>query len=267
MEKMLVVVFDDESKAREGFKALARLDSSDDISVYAEAVVKKNNDGSLAVSELSDVFPVGEVTGTSFGALLDLMGYSLVPGSDTAAGALAGSIDDLDRAGVTIDFLIDVSGRLKPGRWAVVADISEEKIGPLDSAMKALGGTVFRVTRESMEDEQNKRAVAAMRNDEKALEKEEKEEEHEERKAELHEKIQALHDKMHSKLENAKLKSQQRKLEAEAKVNHLKQKMANANGRAKASLEARIHEQKEDAAPTQSSPVLEPQQQVQSSQA
>ena len=41
MEKILVVVFDDESKACDGHRALKELDSEGAISVHAEAVIKK----------------------------------------------------------------------------------------------------------------------------------------------------------------------------------------------------------------------------------
>jgi uncharacterized membrane protein len=49
MERMLAVVFDDEAKMREGTKALAKLDSEGDISIYAEAVISKNRDGNVTL--------------------------------------------------------------------------------------------------------------------------------------------------------------------------------------------------------------------------
>src|SRR5579871_2981128 len=163
MERMLVVVFDDEGKADEGASALNQLDASGDISVYAEAVIKKNNDGTVTVEQEGDDLPVGLVGGTAIGALVGLLGGSYDPNTDAAAGAIAGSILDLDNAGVNVDFLMDVSGRLRPGKWAVVADMSEEAVTPVDSAMKAIGGSVFRVARQNVEEEQDSRDAAALK--------------------------------------------------------------------------------------------------------
>ncbi len=45
MDRMLVVVFDNESKAYDGKKALLQLDGEGSISVYAYAVLAKHADG------------------------------------------------------------------------------------------------------------------------------------------------------------------------------------------------------------------------------
>ena len=73
-EKMLVVVFDDETKAFEGSSALKQLDGEGSVSIHAETVVKKNPDGSLAMKELGDDFPVRTAAGTAIGALVGLLG-------------------------------------------------------------------------------------------------------------------------------------------------------------------------------------------------
>ena len=73
MEKMLVAVFDNESKAYEGSRALAQLDADGSIAVHAQAVIKKNPDGTATVKELNDEFPVGSVAGTTVGSLIGLL--------------------------------------------------------------------------------------------------------------------------------------------------------------------------------------------------
>jgi len=57
MERMLVVVFEDEKKTYEGSRALAALDSEGSISVYAEAIIRKNDDGTVTVKQIDDDFP------------------------------------------------------------------------------------------------------------------------------------------------------------------------------------------------------------------
>ena len=64
MERMLVVVFENELKAYDGSKALKTLDSEGSISVHAEAVIKKNDDGTITVKQESDDFPLRTVGGT-----------------------------------------------------------------------------------------------------------------------------------------------------------------------------------------------------------
>ena len=55
MDRMLVVVFDNEAKAYEGKRALIQLDSEGSISVYGYAVVAKNADGTASIKQGDDV--------------------------------------------------------------------------------------------------------------------------------------------------------------------------------------------------------------------
>jgi len=240
MERMLVVVFDDESKADAASKALTDLDASGDISVYAEAVVRKRVDGSVSIEQSSNVFPVGTVSGTAIGALVGLLGD--VPVVGAAGGAVAGGMIDMDRAGVNAEFLSEVSGKLTPGKYAIVSDLSEEVTAPVDSQMKALGGHVFREDWQNVENEQDAKEEAALQADIKQLDKEEKQESRAEKKAEIHAKAEALHDKLHNKLEQSKTRSEDRKKETEAKIKYLEAKMANARGNAKTAIESRVHD-------------------------
>ena len=49
MEKMLVVVFDNEAKAYEGARTLNQLDAEGSITIHAEAVIKKDANGTVSV--------------------------------------------------------------------------------------------------------------------------------------------------------------------------------------------------------------------------
>ena len=70
MDRMLVVVFDNETKAYEGKKALLQLDGEGSLSVYAYAVLAKRADGTATVKQGDDSGPVGTLLGTSFGSLI-----------------------------------------------------------------------------------------------------------------------------------------------------------------------------------------------------
>ena len=125
MEKMLVVIFDDEKKAYEGLHALEQLDSDGTIALHAEAVIKKNADGTIEVKQSSDDLPVRTAGGTAIGSFIGLLGGPVGVGIGGALGALAGSVWDLNVAGVNAEFVDDVATRLEPGKFAVIADISE----------------------------------------------------------------------------------------------------------------------------------------------
>jgi len=236
---MLVVVFDDESKAYEGSRALAQLDSEGSISVHAKAVIKKNADGTITVKQSGDEFPVRAVAGTSIGALIGVLGGPVGLGIGAAAGAVAGAVWDVNRAGVNAEFLKEVSSRLTPGKWAVVSDISEEWVTPVDTRMDALGGFLYRTTRHEVEREENARNVADKKADIAQL-KAELAQSRKEDKVNLQAKIDKLQGKLRAAQDQAKQRSEQGEKEVKAKVQALEEKAAKARGVAKATIEARI---------------------------
>jgi len=239
MEKMLVAVFDNEPKTYKGSRALNELDAEGSITIYAESVIKKNADGSVSVMQTEGDFPVRTVGGTAIGSLLGLLGGPVGLGIGAIAGALAGSIGDLYVAGVNADFLDDVSATLTPGKCAVVADVSEEWVTPVDSRIEAVGGVVFRSPKSTVEDDQRARDVAELK-DEIAQLKAEHAKARADRKAKLQARIDGLKAKLQEKLDQAKQRSVQIQSETEAKVKALQQRAAKAQGDAKKAFDGRI---------------------------
>src|SRR5271166_1764323 len=194
MEKMLAVIFDDESKAYEGSHALKQLDAEGSMTIYAEAVIKKNADGTVTVKQVDDGFPIGTVGGTAIGSLIGLLGGPVGVGIGAVTGALAGSLGDLGAAGVDAEFLDDVGAALTRGKSAVIADISEEWVTPVDTRMEALGGAVIRTARRSVEADQREREIAELRAEIDQLKTE-----HARAQADRKAKIQAKIDKLNAK--------------------------------------------------------------------
>ena len=56
MERMLVVVFENELKACEGSSAIADLESEGSISVHAKALITKNEDGTVTINRKATIF-------------------------------------------------------------------------------------------------------------------------------------------------------------------------------------------------------------------
>jgi uncharacterized membrane protein len=239
MEKMLVVVFDNEPGTYEGSRALNQLDAEGSITIHAESVIKKDADGRVSVMQAEGDFPVQTVGGTAIGSLIGLLGGPVGMGIGAVAGALAGSIGDLYVAGVNADFLDDVSSALTPGKSAVVADISEEWVTPADTRMEAVGGVVFRTPKSTVEDDQRARDVAELK-EEIAQMKSEHAQARAERKAKLQTRIDALNSRLQQKLDQARQRSEQIKAETDAKLQALQKKAAKAQGDARQAFDARV---------------------------
>jgi uncharacterized membrane protein len=231
MDRMLVVVFDNEWKAYEGEKVLRQLDGDDSISVYGHTVVVKNPDGTVTLREGDDRFPSGTIAGTVLGTLIGLLGGPAGLAIGATVGLVGGTTVDLDRARIGDDFIDDVAKVLLPGRVAIVAEIEEDLTAPVDTRMEAIGGTVFRRALSEAKHSIHEEHVAAMKAD-LAQMKAEHAEAHADRKAKLQEKINQLDSKLQAQLQKAKERRQAAEREAQAKAELLKAKAAAAKAKA-----------------------------------
>jgi uncharacterized membrane protein len=231
MDRMLVVVFDNESKAYEGKKALLQLDAEDSINVYAYAVLAKHADGTATVKQGDDSGPIGTLVGTALGSLIGLLGGPIGLAIGATAGLAAGGAADLNNARIGEDFIDDVTKVLLPNRVAVVAEIEEEWTTPVDTRMEAIGGSVFRRALSDVKQTIHEENVAAMKAD-LAQMKAEHAKAHADRKAKLQEKISQLDSKLQAQLQKAKDRREAAERQAEAKVQVLKARAAAAKAKA-----------------------------------
>ena len=231
MDRMLVVVFDNETEAYEGKKALLQLDGEGSISVYAYAVLAKHADGTATVKQGDDSGPVGTLLGTSFGSLIGLLGGPVGLAIGAVSGLAVGGAADLNNARIGEDFIDDVTKTLLPNRVAVVAEIDEDWTTPVDTRMEAIGGSVFRRTLSDVKQTIHEENVAAMKAD-LAQMKAEHAKAHVDRKAKLQEKINQLDSKIQAQLQKAKDRRETLEREAQAKVQVLKAKAAAAKANA-----------------------------------
>ena len=239
MERILVVVFDDEPRTYEGSHALKQLDAEGSIAIHAEAVIKKNADGTVTIKQSEDDFPIRTLGGTAIGSLIGLLEGPVGLAVGATAGLLAGRIGDLHAAGVDAEFVDEVAATLSPGKCAVIADVSEEWVTPVDTRMEALGGTVFRKARKNVENDERARDVAELRADIDQL-KAELAHAHGERKAKLQARIDKLNAELEAELDQARQRAEQIKSETEAKVKALQNKAEKTQGAIKATFEARV---------------------------
>ncbi|HVN32122.1 MAG TPA: DUF1269 domain-containing protein [Thermoanaerobaculaceae bacterium] len=230
MNRMLVVVFDNEGKAYEGRNALLQLNAEGSVFLYASAVVAGTADGSSAVRQ-EDAGPLGTLVGTSLGALIGLLGGPAGAGIGALGGMAVGMIADIDQTRVGGDFIDDVRKTLSPGKAAVVAEVDEDWTTPVDTRMEKLGGTVFRRSLSEVRDVANDEDAAAIKADIAQLEAESAEAKAE-RKAKLRDRINQLDSKLQARLQKAKERRDAAKRADQVKVEALKAKAASARARA-----------------------------------
>ena len=132
MNRMLVVVFDTEYKAYKGKNALLKLDDEDSISVYAHAMLAKHADGTVTINKQDDFGPFGTLAGTELGAVIGLVGGPMGLAIGAGVGVLAGGAVDLNKVRIGDDFIDDVTKKLLPNKFAVVADVDEDWTTPVD---------------------------------------------------------------------------------------------------------------------------------------
>jgi uncharacterized membrane protein len=231
MDRMLVVVFDSESKAYEGKRALSQLDSDGSIGLYAYAVVAKKADGTAIVKQDDDPGPLGTLAGTALGSLIGVLFGPAGAAVGAIAGFSGGATADLVHAGVGDDFIDDVSKFLLPNKVAVVAEIDEDWTFPVDNRMEAIGGLVFRRARSDVRHQVHEENVASMKAD-MAQFKAEHAQAHADRKGKLQEKINQLDSKIQAQLQQAKDRREAKEREAQVKAKVLKAKAAAAEAKA-----------------------------------
>jgi uncharacterized membrane protein len=241
VDRMVVVVFDDEKQAYEASKALKDLHAEDTITLYASAVVAKDADGNVIVKQAADRGLLGSAVGLATGSLIGLLGGPVGLALGAATGITAGSMYDMDQLGVDDEFLADVSQYLSRGKTAVVAEVDESWTTPLDTRMDDLGGMVFRRARGDVIDEQKQQELAA---DKAALAdlKAERDRAVGEAKAKLQAKVDAAQKKLQQWSDALRERHAAIKREGEAKIKALEEQAAKAKGEAKAKLQARVAE-------------------------
>jgi uncharacterized membrane protein len=163
MEDILIVVFDNEGSAYEGLNYLNQLDRSGAIDLYAGWVIEKEADGRITEKGWQGNFAFHTIAGTAPGLLIGLFGGPAGVGIGPTVGGLTGIKRDLHADGVNSHFVNDVATVLKPGKFAMVADVNDEHGTPIDTRMEAMGGAVFRTEKQDFEDEVRALEIAQIR--------------------------------------------------------------------------------------------------------
>jgi len=245
MNKMLVAVFETENKAYEGLSALKSLHDNGDITLYASAVVSKNQKGELNLNTAADQGPIGTATGLFAGSLLGLLGGPIGLVLGAAAGSFAGLVFDITNDDINTTFVDEVTSALIPGKTAVIAEVDESWTVPVDTKLDALNAVVFRRLKYEVADDQLQRESAAIEAEFKSL-KEELKEAKDEDKAKIKAAMARLQNKAQATNDLIKRKLNESKNQFDAKVSAMELQIKNAKERRRARIEKRIREVKEE---------------------
>jgi uncharacterized membrane protein len=245
MEKVIVTIFDNEASAYQGVRELEALNSDGAITLYASGIVKRQPNGSITVLQEAPDGPLGTVVGLATGAMVGLLGGPVGAAVGGFVGAGSGMFYDLAKLGLGEDFLYDVGHNLLPGHTAVIAEVYEEWVTPVDVRMEAIGGVVFRRARGEVVDTQFDRDVAAFNAEIDQLEAE-MDQAADETKAKLQAKLDETKAKLQATKDRAKAAAEEAKKEMDAKVNTLQDQISKSSAETKAKVEKRIAEIKEN---------------------
>jgi uncharacterized membrane protein len=144
-ENVLVVRFDDPSKAYQALSVLKGCAADGRIGLESAAVVERTAEGTLNVPESADNNElVGMASGSLIGMLIGVLGGPVGLLLGWGGGAMVGGAFDVDRA-VTSDEALTVLGAAIPaGSTAVIANVEEPAVEVVDGEMAKLGGEVTR---------------------------------------------------------------------------------------------------------------------------
>lgn len=199
---VVLVAFDENSKAYEALSVLRRTEAEGRVDVLGAAIVERQADGKIQVPEGADnIIGAGLVGGSLIGMLVGVLGGPLGVLLGWGAGAAAGGLVDVDRASRGDDVLAHMGTAVPVGQTALVAEVNEYAIEVINDEMGSLGGTVVRRSAEEVLAE-----LEASEDATRAAEKEARRVMNEHRKAEREAKREAREEKWDERLKSLKHK-------------------------------------------------------------
>jgi uncharacterized membrane protein len=144
---VISVSFEPDNNAYAALTALKELDSQGQVRLEAAAVVERGADGQVTVKDDvggSEGVGVGTASGGLIGLLVGILGGPLGVLIGGTYGLMVGSLFDLGEADESESVLTQISGSVRPGHTALLAQITEQSTEVVNAAMTRLGGAVLR---------------------------------------------------------------------------------------------------------------------------
>jgi uncharacterized membrane protein len=153
VENVVVVRFDEPSKAYEALSVLKQCDSDGRIGLESAAIVERTPEGQLHIAESAGNVGLGTASGSLIGMLIGVLGGPIGLLIGWGSGASIGALVDVERADKSYGALGMLGNAIPTGSNAVIANVSEPAVGTIDGEMSKLGGEVTRRPVEEVLDE------------------------------------------------------------------------------------------------------------------
>jgi len=243
MNIFFVAVFDSEAFAYEGLSILNDLHGSGDITLYATAIVAKEASRTFRVRHTSGDGPIGLALDRLMGSVLSWHAAPIGATYKPSAESMAELISDLTRAGVSLDFLSEVSQALAPGKAAVLAEVQETWAIPVDARLNKIGGQVLKRQRTELFEDQLQHDAAWL-----TVELKQRQAEmvlaSAAHRAALQKEVDNIKHKLETTLAAAEAGQEQTKSEAAAKLSILGEQLKLADERQKTKIDGHVEEVK-----------------------
>ena len=152
-------------------------------------------------------------------------------------GGFGGVMYDLFKAGVSMDFVDEVSAAILPGTAAVISDVDESWVTPVDTRLGAIGGMTFRhFPGEIIDDELTREAEATKAEIEQL--RAELRASSDEAKANVQKAIDTQRNKLEAIVDRVDKKLAEEKAEFEARLARLRDQQAKASDSQRQRIEA-----------------------------
>src|SRR5512138_3817798 len=125
MSTFVVSIFSSEAKAYEAVHAFDQLQMEGTISVYETTVVQRGPDGKLVTKQPGYGGFAMTGLGMLVGGLLGILGGPAGIAVGAVAGTAIGGTAALVKGDVSEEFLEDIAKTMKPGDYAVLAEVAE----------------------------------------------------------------------------------------------------------------------------------------------
>jgi uncharacterized membrane protein len=196
-ENVIAVTFEDGSNAYEAMTHLKELDNQGQLALKGAAVVVRSEAGEVEIKdEVVDGMYTGTATGGLVGLIIGIIGGPFGVLIGAATGVLIGSLFDLSEEEETESAISELSSSVVVGQTSLLAEVDEQGIEVIDTAMDRLGGTVRRRRLADVKAE-----IAAAEKAQRAAKKEARKElikaKHHKHQQEIDAKIDELKAKLH----------------------------------------------------------------------
>lgn len=145
MSDLIVVAYDNESKAEEVRATLAKLQVEHLIELEDAAVVVKDEKGKIHLKQAVNLTGAGAASGGFWGLLIGTLFFMPIVGAavGAASGALAGALSDI---GVDDNFMRELGETLKPESSALFLLVRKVTPDKVLAEVAKYGGTVLKTS-------------------------------------------------------------------------------------------------------------------------